>query len=532
MRLRSKMFSSVSMRSLVFGVVIVAACLAFIFTGFGSLRFSGFGKNLDPNTAAIVGNQKIEMMEFSNFLNEQAMNMGAQSWSAVPENIKGMLQGQLLQRLIQQKILLEESEKIGWTAGDGEIAFLIRQAPGFQDPTTKQFALERFKTYIERQHVSEVDFYHSIRQQLLVQKMQKLLFFPYAFSDDLARAQYALKETEFNLEYALVSPSTTRLKALEQEKVKPFLNDKKNDALLKNMFDLQKDKFSQPEQIKALSILIGYKGAQRAQGESLKRSAEDAKKQIQALHDKVTSRSEFEKLAAQSNDDLTAKKAQGSLGFVDKTKIDPASYQALAALTSKNALSGVVDTPFGYRLFWFDEKRPEVKKTFEDVKGLLAEQMVGRQVRADAQAQLEKEVSGALVTKNLTGLAKLFSNNEITWKNVSKPFKVVDASIEPLGDAKELAAVVYSLKTSGDMTSQLVSFGDKKAVVKLVSTKRAVLEKDPTKMLAFTTQEAGEAAQSFAQSMMQSLTQDYEKQGKIKINPALSGAGDSSAEGL
>lgn len=530
MRLRSKMFSSVNMRSLVFGFVIVSACLAFIFTGFGSLRFNGFGKSLDPNTAAAVGDQKIDMMEFSNYINEQAVSMGAQSWSSLPENIKGMLQNQLLQKLIQQKILLEEAEKIGWTVGDGEIAFLIRQAPAFQDPTTKKFSLERFKKYIASQHASEVDFYHSVRQQLLVQKIQNLLFLPYALPNDLARAQSVINQTEFNLEYALISPSPTHLQALESEKIKAFLSDKSNDTLLKSMFDSQKDKFSQREQIKARTILIGHKGAQRAQGEALNRSAEDAKNQIQGLRAKATSLAEFEKLASQVNDDLIAKKAQGSIGLIDNTKIDPASYLALSGLTSEKALSNVVETPFGYRLFWFEEKKPEVKRTFEEVKEQLAEQIVGRQVKAEAQTQLEKEVSEALATKNLTALAKLFSTNEISWKNVGKAFKVVDANVDPLGDAKDLASVVYSLKTSGDMVPQLVSFGDKKAVVKLLSIKQGGLEGNSPKINAFAAQEVNADSQYFTQNVVQALVRDYEKQGKIKINPALTGAGAMTSE--
>ena len=195
MRLNTRIFSSVSTKSFVFGFVIVMACAAFIFTGFGSLNPRNlFG--LDPNTAAQVGSEKIDMQQFSAVISSQISN-------DTPNEQRKILAKQVIQQMIQDKVLAEDAKKIGWSASDSDMTVLIRNVPQFQNPTTKQFDIQMFKNYIASQQMSELSFYAYLKQQLEIQKMRNLLYLPAPVATKLAETQNKINSTEFNLKTCL-----------------------------------------------------------------------------------------------------------------------------------------------------------------------------------------------------------------------------------------------------------------------------------------------------------------------------------------
>jgi peptidyl-prolyl cis-trans isomerase D len=510
-RLNTKIFSSVSTKSFVFGFVILMACAAFVFTGFGSLNPGNlFG--LDPNTAAQVGSEKIDMQQFSAVISSQL------SADTPPEQRRALAQ-QVIQQMIQEKVLAEQAKKIGWLASDSEMTVLIKSVPQFQNPQTKQFDIQLFKNYVASQQMSELSFYAFLKQQLEIQKMRNLLYLPSPFPSKLAETQNKINNTEFNLQYAIISIPDATLKTKISEQAKKYAEDKANQSNLNELFQNSKNQFQQKAQVKAQSILISYKTAQRAQGEALKRTQDDAKNLVNQIESKLKSGSDFSTLASETNDDLSAKNNKGNIGFVDETNIDPKSAQAVLALTSQNPLSGIIETPFGYRIFKFVEGKPAISKTFDDVKLQLAEQLLGNQVKQKFDTDLQKDINDAITAKNISKLNTILSENKISWHYISKLYKVSDPFVNELGMASNLAQNVFSLKNPGDIIPKTLDFGTKKAIIKLVSrstptTTSEQLEALKKQMMASTSQE-------FATSSQQYLLKSYEKSDKIKINPAL-----------
>ncbi len=511
MRLNTRIFSSVSTKSFVFGFVIVMACTAFIFTGFGSLNPRNlFG--LDPNTAAQVGSDKIDMQQFAAVISSQL------SQDTPPEQRKAIVQ-QVIQRMIEEKVLAEQAKSIGWIATDEEMAVLIKSIPQFQNPQTKQFEFQLFKNYIASQQMSELSFYSYLKQQLEIQKMNNLLYLPTPVSTSLAEAQNKINATEFNLQYAVVSLPDAALKAKIADQAKKYADDKANQSNLNELYQNSKNQYQQKAQVKALSILISYKTAQRAQGDALKRSQEEAKTLAAQIESKLKSGTDFAKLASETNDDLNAKNNKGNIGFIDESNIDPKSAQAVLALNEKNPLSSIVETPFGYRIFKFTEGKAAITKTFEDVKLQLAEQLVGNQIKQKLDADLQKEINDAISAKNLTKLNTILAENKISWQYVNKIYKTTDSFINELGMAKSLAQNVFSLKNPGDIIPKILDFGTKKAIIKLVSKNLPVTPKDQIETLK--KQLMASSSQEFASSSQKSILKSYEKNDKIKINPAL-----------
>lgn len=512
MRLGSRIFSSVNTKSLVFGFIIIFVCFAFILTGFGSLKLGGLS-SLGPSTAATVGSISIDMNEFVNFMNEQGLGN-------IPEAQKKYVALNVINQLVSQKILANESLNMDWQVSDTEIASAIRTVPLFQDQTTRQFSLTLFKNYIANQQTTEIDFYNYLRTQLEIQKMQHLLYLPVVVPNGVAQWQFTLNNTKFNLQYAIISiPESTLFKRVE-DKAKSFASDKANLTQLKNLYDSQKEQFNQKEKIQVRSILISYKGANRAQDDALKRTKEEALSLIQGKVRQLQSGVSFEKLASEVNDDIRAKQNKGDLGFVDDTTIDPVSLKSISKLTKQNPLSDIVDTPFGYRIFQFENFKPAVFKSFDDVKIDLAKQIIGNQMRAEEENTFQVKLAQALVGKNITQINSLLSDNGITWQYLAKPFQITTDNISELGNTTNLNQEIFALKKSGDILPKIIDFGGKKAVIKLISI---VESKTPSQVDLDETkkQMAAEQSQLFAQSTQKYLEKQYQKEGKIKINPII-----------
>lgn len=511
MRLNTRIFSSVSTKSFIFGFVILMACAAFVFTGFGSLNPGNlFG--LDPNTAAQVGSEKIDMQQFSAIISSQL------SAETPPEQRKAVVH-QVIQQMIQEKVLAEQAKKIGWIASDSEMTVLIKSVPQFQNPQTKQFELQLFKNYIASQQMSELSFYAFLKQQLEIQKMRNLLYLPSPLPNKLAETQNKINNTEFNLQYVIVSIPDSTLKAKISEQAKKYADDKTNQSNLNALFQNSKNQFQQKAQIKVQSILISYKTAQRAQGDALNRTQDDAKNLVNQIKNKLKSGADFSTLASETNDDLAAKNNKGNIGYVDETNIDPKSAQAVLTLNVQNPLSSVIETPFGYRIFKFVEGKPAVSKTFNDVKVQLAEQLLSNQIKQKFDTELQKDIHEAITAKNISKLNAILSENKISWHYASKLYKVSDPFMNELGTASNLAQNVFSLKSPGDIIPKILEFGTKKAIIKLVSrnspsSTNEQLEALKKQMMVSTSQE-------FATSSQQFLLKSYEKSDKIKINPAL-----------
>lgn len=397
--------------------------LAFLFTGFGRLSVFNF-KEMDPTTALIVGSQKVEMSEFSRLLTSQGYS------NAMPDNQKKYLISQILQNLIFQNLLLEEAQKIGFSANQDDIASFIRTIPVFEDPTTKQFSLERFKQYLSSQQITDIEFFQKIKDDLTVRNLSDLIALPDMYPSSIAEIQYTLNHTEFYLQYALLQINTAHVEQQVASQLNEFVNDSSHQKDLQDFYDSKKSQYSRPTQYKVSSILISYKDAQRAQGTALGRNKQDAQTLIDSLLTKIQNGTNFALVAEQTNDDVRAQQNKGEIGYVDSTNIDSVSYQAIVQLSASKPLSSVVDTPFGFRIFKFEDKKEGFLRTFEQEKTNIAKEILARKLKATAQTDFENQVRTVLTNPvDTAALNTLLAAQGIDWKSLQKPFTVLDTDV-------------------------------------------------------------------------------------------------------
>ena len=425
-----------------------------------------------------------------------------------------------LNQLIQEKILIEEANRLGWSATDPEVADWLRHIPAFQNKDTKQFDKKLYTQFVKNGQFSELELFRNGRESIANRKYYAAMTLPDVLPDTLRDNLAARNGTEFTLEYADVVPTDTAVKAASAAEAKKYAENPANEAKLKQTYETNKAEFSRKAQVKVKSVLIGFKGADRVQGAASNRTEADAQKIAETVRERAAKGEDFTKISAQTNDDPIAKSQDGDIGFIDDTNIDPETAKAAFALSAQNPISAVLKTKFGFRVLKFTEARPALNKSFAEVKEELASRQVSLSIRDRMSHDLETSLNAALKAKDNAKVAALFAQNNLSWKKVSKPVTVESRFIEELGLADPLLKQIFVLKNPGDTTPNVLDFAGHKAVFKLIARKESA-KPDAAKLKALARQENNSFAQAFVTATQKKLFDVYSRDKEIKRNATL-----------
>lgn len=510
MRLSTRVWNSVNSKSLFTAFVIGLGIIGFTMTGIGRIG----GGSMDANTAARVGEQQITMRQ----LDESVQQMGRQSGEDAAKQRTRILNA--LDNLIRERILVEEANRIGWGANDLEVAYWIRSNPSFKDPQTKAFDAEAYRRFMKSGMQSELDFYRMGRDRIAQVKLFHLLSLPLTPPPALAAEQAKRDSTEFKLEYAEAKASESAVEAEAKAQAKAFAADAANAARLKTEFEASKQEYTRPAQVRARGLLIAFKEATRAQGEALNRSEAAAKALAENLHARLLKGEAMAKLARETNDDLQAKQKDGEMGWLDGTRLDPESVTALFALNAQEKLSPVVKTPFGFRIFEWEEARAAMDRSFDDVKEELALRLLKTDLAGKRRDALEGELRAALAAKDKAKLEERLKQEGITWKELKNPVNTASRFIDELGLSDPLLKHLFTLKAPGDTVPELLEIGGRRVVMRLLSRSEGKLPEE--KQMADTRKSQGfRAAQAFIAASQKSLFERYTKDKEIQRNKSL-----------
>ncbi len=164
-----------------------------------------------------------------------------------------------------------------------------------------------------------------------------------------------------------------------------------NDAAAKTFYDQNLEKMKQPEQRHLRHILIKVdKGASEADKAKAKAQAETVLAQLKKGGD-------FAALAKANSGDPGSKDNGGDLSFIRKGQTVPTFEAAAWALQTKDQLSPVVESPFGYHIIQLVEIQPAKTMTFEEVKPKIVEYLKQQQGQEHVKAKIEDLKSKAKI---------------------------------------------------------------------------------------------------------------------------------------
>ena len=440
--------------------IIVAAFIFALFFDFGSVNFD----RAQNQVAATVGSEQITYGEFRRqYQNLEARyrQMFGEQWSnEMAEQFN--LPKQALDQLIDRRIRLMEAERVGLEVTDGEVQQAILDFPAFQDENGKFIGREQVERLLRSNRLNAADFAEDMRDDLLVQKLSRVLSSTLYLSDD--EIQQAYKETVEKADIQFVQLTANNLSETVEattEEIQAYFNDHATeyelpeqrvvdyvlvdtvkmrreleipDEDLRQYYDANPDEFTQEEQVMARHILM------RSSGEDA--SVETA---INAAKARIQGGEDFAAVARELSDDEASAQRGGSLGFFKRgDMVKPFEDAAFGA--EPGTLVGPVKTDFGYHLIEVQQHRQGGLQEFEQTRGIIRSKLLGQRVDEMAEDKVN-ELAQRIKTESLTETEQLkaVAEEEGLTFETTEPFGQADAVVG-IGRVAAFSNAVFELE--------------------------------------------------------------------------------------
>jgi peptidyl-prolyl cis-trans isomerase D len=453
--------------------ILIAIVAAFIF-GFVYFDMGLGGGSASASTdqrswAARVNGETVTYREFDRAVamtEDQYKQMYKQNLT--PEMLAQLgVQKGVLDSLVDQKLLLQEAKRLHLDATPEEVQRRLLQVPTL-NPNGKWVGSELYGRFCQQMgYSSPAEFEDELSRQITLEKMDSALQNSIVVSPKAAEAEYRRVTENAKIRYVLypaareagnVNVSDAELQAYynantgkyahgEQRAVKYLVADTTrlraqivpSDADLRKRYEASKEDFKSPEAAHILHILIkvdpnatpDVDAAARAKAESLV-------KQLRAGAD-------FAKLAQDNSGDPSSSGKGGDMGFVSRgSTVEP--FDSAAFSIELNKISDPIrSAEYGYHIIKVLERRQPTYRSFDEVKGQLAMQVVDQMSKDQAREEITRINSRIKEAKPKTAdeFAK-FANDKVTSSD-SLWFGKTDP-VPGLGNNPALAAWAFSAK--------------------------------------------------------------------------------------
>ena len=302
------------------------------------------------------------------------------------EMIKGLnLKGNIIEGLVQKKLVLQEARSLGLLASDDDVANQLSKVPEFQ--VAGRFNKDRYLQVLQANRLQPAQFEDDQRNQITLQRLYSIILDSVQASDAEVRERYRLDQEKINLQYVKLSVAdfVSQVK-LTDEDIKKWYD--RNKESLKEPLKVQVEyltypfeQFSANAQISAKEIEEYYQNNQKTKFHRPREakiryialavaptaSAEE-KKAVMAKAEAIVKDArrgkDFAQLAKQQSADATAAKG-GDVGWVIQGQMPPDIDKLIFGI-GKGDVSDPVQTPGGVQIFKIDDVRDEKNLTLKD----------------------------------------------------------------------------------------------------------------------------------------------------------------------
>ena len=451
--------------------VVAAFIIGFVYVdmGLGGPRQGKDGQDT-RSYAARVNGETISLREYDRALYYTEKNyeqMYRQPLS--PEMIAAMgLPKQVLDSLVDQKLLLQEARRLHLNATPDEVREKILQIPTL-NPDGKFVGNELYTRYVTGSlgYQSPAEFEEELSREITLQKMESALSNSLVISPKTIDAEYRRVSENAKIKYVLYAASREATTVTvtpqeveqyyrthqsqythgEQRQVKYLIADLARlrsqivptDTDLRKRYESSKEDFKHPEQAHILHILIRVpQGAPAADDATAKAKAEGLVKQLRAGGD-------FAKIARESSGDPSSSGKGGDMGWVDKGVTVPPFDTAAFSVPLNTISDPIRSTEFGYHIIKVLERRPAGYRAYEEVREQLGTQMVDQMAKDQARDEITRVSARMKASKPATPAAFAgFATDKVT-SNDTLYFGKND-SIPGIGQNPALVSWAFSAK--------------------------------------------------------------------------------------
>ncbi len=387
------------------------------------LPFRDNSLTTDSTVVATVGSYEITLKDFRTMLE----NLGAvySRGNTLPlATLKALgLDKQALDRLIEDRLVRAEADRLGIGATDREVSDEIIRMPGFSDPETGKFiGLEEYKRTLALRGENVEEFESKIRSSIAVEKVRNYLASAEQVSDREIEETYKKDYTEVELAYALV----------DNEKVRSRL--KLTDEELRAYYESHKDQFKATEPVRKVEYIfiptdkvaetiklteqqLREEYEQKKQYEPrvsiiklnvlTPKDEEAVRAKIYELNQRVRGgpnipAEDFAAVARGNSQDPSAAKG-GDIGFIKKDPNRPSDWRQRA----HGLKVGDIDGPFRDKDSWYLLKVTEQREVpFEQMRPTLVAGMRNRLAYAEASKLADKAYEKFIDYKDIRKVAE------------------------------------------------------------------------------------------------------------------------------
>ena len=406
-------------KKIVLGGLLTIICVLMAITlipGFGNSSFMGASAN--AGIVATVAGDEITTQEVQRQarrdLQQQFPQNSAQAASLLP-----LFARQAAQQMINQKVLLNEADRLGLRATDDDLRNFLHQGPLGQEifPGGTFIGEDAYQDFASRLGYTVPQLEQAIKDDIRMNKLRALVAAGATVTDAEVRQEFEKQNTKVKFDYAVIKrddiekslhptdselhayydrnkqtylnsiPEKRQLKYLALDNAKLLAQTEVTQQELQNYYGQHRDDYRVPEQVNVRHILIktplpGPDGKVDQKGvDAARAKAEDVLKQVKSGGD-------FAELAKKYSEDPGSAKEGGSLGWIGRGRTVP-EFEKVAFSLPKGGTSDLVKSSYGYHIIHVDDKQDAHMKPLDEVKAQI-EPLI-KQQKASQAAQREAD---------------------------------------------------------------------------------------------------------------------------------------------
>ncbi len=456
--------------------LVVLIFVAFVFVDFGgALRGTGGGRS----AAATVGGDEISYAEFQ----REYQRLEEQYRQAFGDNFTPQLAQQMrlplqaLDRLIDQRVLLGEAERLGLTASDTEVRNTILEIPGMKDEQGGFVGQPTYERFVRANGYAVRDFEDAVRRQILLTKLSAIFSASVAISDSEVEKSYRDQAERASVRYLILPPRSVQAEVqIAPEELSSYFAGHQEEfrlpvqravdyllvdtvrmrakidlqpAELESYYNDHLSDFAQEEQVRARHILIKVDD---------QHDAAAAQAAIEAAKRRLEKGEDFTKIASEISEDPGSKSRGGDLGYFGRGRMIK-EFEDAAFAAAPNSLVGPVRTSFGFHLIQVLDHRSAGQKPFSEVEAQVRARLAGERADNAAKAKAD-ELARRIAADQLTteDQLKALADNDTVVFIQTPPFGR-DEVVPGVGRGTPFSSAAFALEPGKTSTPVKINRG-------------------------------------------------------------------------
>ncbi len=456
------------------GVLLGLVALSMVVTLIPGFSSGGFGSGQGDETVAKVCGEPVTSKEvrlkMQQMLNKQNL----------PPESAAIFIPQFVEQYVAVKGVACYANETGLVASEQDVAEKIQKDVPALWQEGKFVGSQMYAMMLKQTGLTVPQFEDSIKKDIETQRLRTLILMSAVATPKEVEDAYRASEEKVKIEYAVIDPVdvTKTIQVSDAEVKAEFEKNKVSYAIppsrvtsiiiietsriqaaiqvtedeMKRAYTENIESFRQPERSHARHILFKTKDKADSEDAKMKALAEKTFKELKAG-------AKFEDLAKKYSEDPGSKDNGGDIGFITRGQTVK-NFDEYCFTGQLKTLSSPIKTEFGYHLIEVLERQPAGQKTFEEVKGAIAAELMRTKGSAgvgkfadDLRADLEKNPKRAAETIAKNQLPTM----RFEYRNAEMP-------IGNLGAKPELFNAVRNLKV-GEATQPIVLDPNRTAIL-------------------------------------------------------------------